>query len=155
MEALKVQFNELFSVLIEKGRALDERKSNLDRKASELSKTKKEIADSLKARKIEFGRREEAIKPIENIIKFRRESKELRAKVVQESDELEKAKKQFATHIENRKAGFVTREEALKKEEEKYERELKALRVSKAEVEQERKDLKSKITDGLLNLSNK
>jgi DNA repair exonuclease SbcCD ATPase subunit len=127
-------------------------KTSLDmerEKVAEISKKQDQVTKIQTERATELEKREEAIKPIEDIVAFKKATDKLAEEVNQKRITLDKEKNEFNIFVMNKRAEISARQEELNREEERYKRELAALKKAKEDVEKERANIKAGILDSI------
>ena len=139
MEQLIERLKATLDDVLEIKKSFEAKKSQV----AELKQKQDKVAVIQGEKEIELEKREEAVKPIENIVTFKQAAEELAEMVNDGRILLDKAKNAFEVYRKNETAKLTTKIAEVNKSKELYERELIALQEAKEEVAKAKTNIKS------------
>jgi len=118
-------------------------------KVADLSRKQDEVAQFQAEQVVAIEKREDAVKPIEDVVKFKVAAEEMAKRVDDSRISLENAKNAFEAYKKSERATLATKRAEVDKLEAMYKREIEALNKAKEEYETKKADVKGEVLDGL------
>ena len=110
-------------------------------KIAELSRKQDEVAQFQAEQVVAIEKREDAVKPIEDVVKFKVAAEEMAKRVDDSRISLENAKNAFEAYKKSERATLATKRAEVDKLEAMYKREIEALNKAKEEYETKKADV--------------
>ena len=118
-------------------------------KVENISQKQDEVARYQGGKEAELEKREEAVKPIEDIVVFKKAAEEMAKQVDKGRIALDEAQQKFEAYRKDTSAKLTTQRTENDKLKELYQRELEALKKAQEELKEEKAKIGTKIAESI------